>query len=335
MQKILITGFGGFIGYSLVQRLRGTHGIVALDNFTDFSNHSIKLARAKELGISNVEVLNASKAVSEDGVDFYKADICNPLELEKIFAQHKFDAIVHLAAFTGVRPSLQFPEAYINTNITGFSNVVESARKHGVKNIVYASSSSVYGANTTTPYSENQRTDSPISTYALSKKANELLAEVHTNLYGANIIGLRFFTVYGPWTRPDMAAYIFMKAISDQQTIQLFDSGKMLRDFTYIDDVTETIAALLEKTKNETAPSHGLFNVGNHQPVYTIDFLKKIESAMQQKAIIEFREMQQGDMQATYADTCKLQEYLGFAPSTDIDKGIATMVQWFRNYYRG
>jgi UDP-glucuronate 4-epimerase len=334
MQKILVTGFGGFVGYSLVQRMRSTYTLVALDNFTKFSNYEIKLSRAKDLGIEDFEAFETSGHCSANGVDFYKADICITQDLEKIFAQHKFDAVVHLAALTGVRPSLQFPEAYITNNILGFSNVLEAAHKHGVKNIIYASSSSVYGANTATPYNEEQRTDSPISAYAASKKANELLAEVHVHLYGTNITGLRFFTVYGPWTRPDMAAYIFMKAIAEQQPIQLFDSGKMLRDFTYIDDVTKSIAALLEKNTEDTIAAHRVFNIGNHQPIFTIDFLKKIEDAMQQKAVVEFREMQAGDMPSTYADSSKLQDYLGFAPATNIETGIAAMVQWFRNYYR-
>lgn len=335
MQKILITGFGGFIGYSLVQLLKEQFQITALDNFSDLSNYEIKKARAAELGIVDFDSFITETVFQSASGNFHYADLCDIAQLGKCFSSQQFDCVIHLAALTGVRQSLLNPQAYIDSNIKGFVNLLECAQKSGVKNIIYASSSSVYGLNDETPYTEEQKTDSPISVYAASKKADELIAHIYSQLYGINLIGLRFFTVYGPWARPDMAAYIFMKAIHENKPIELFNEGKMIRDFTYIGDVVKSISLLIEKNINEKDKGHRLFNVGNHHPVFTIDFLNEIEQAMNKKAIVNFKPAQPGDMLATNASCEKLFTYIGFKPETSISQGILQMTEWYRKYSIG
>lgn len=329
MQKILVTGFAGFIGYSLVKALRDKYEVVAFDNFSKLSNYEIKLERARNLGVDNPESFTSAQA---NGVTFYNADLCNVQAVENVFAAHQFSCIVNLAALTGVRQSLKHPQAYIDANVKGFTNLLECAKKHGVNNIIYASSSSVYGLNDEVPYSEAQRTDKQMSVYATSKKANELLANVYTHLYGMNMVGLRFFTVYGPWTRPDMAAYIFMKAIQEGKPIQLYNEGKMVRDFTNVQDVVKAISLLLDKMQQGVRINNEVFNVGNHNPIYTIEFLKAIENAMGKQAIIDHQPIQPGDMPVTNASTQKLYEFLGFQPNTDINDGVKEMVDWYKQY---
>jgi len=330
MQKVLITGFGGFIGYSLVQALKDRFEITALDNFSTLSNYDIKKARAAELGIADFDAFAQQKSLTKDNLTFHFADLCDVARLDNVFEGQQFDCVIHLAALTGVRQSLVNPQAYIDSNVKGFVNLIECAKKHGVKNIIYASSSSVYGLNEETPYAETQVTDAPISVYAASKKADELLAHTYSHLYNINLTGLRFFTVYGPWTRPDMAAYIFMKAIAEGKPIDLFNEGKMIRDFTYVSDVVNSISLLIEKTQNADKPTHQIFNIGNHNPVYTIQFLNEIEAAMGKKAIVRFMPVQPGDMLATNASCEKLFSYLGFKPETPLNVGVTAMVQWFK-----
>ncbi len=332
MKRILITGFGGFIGYSLLMALKDKFQITALDNFSETSNYLIKKARAGQLGISDLEAFKREKKHKIGNSDFCYADLCNRESLEEIFSSERFDLVIHLAALTGVRQSLLNPAAYIDSNVQGFVSLLECVRKFQIRNVIYASSSSVYGMNKETPCKESQPTDLPISVYAASKKSNELLAHVYSSLYNINLTGLRFFTVYGPWTRPDMAAYLFMKAIKNERPIELFNEGKMIRDFTYIDDVTKTISLLMEKMEQEKIPGNRIFNVGNHQPVYTVDFLKKIESAMNKKAVINFKPIQPGDMPATNALTGRLFDYIGFKPGTELEAGIKEMVKWFTQY---
>jgi len=332
MQKILVTGFGGFIGYSLVKELQKNFQIIAFDNFSDFSNYDIKQARAQQLGIQNFDVFKRETVFRSDSTTFYYADLCNIEQLEKIFSTTSFDLIIHLAALTGVRQSLLNPQAYLDSNIKGFVNLLECAKKFEVNKVIYASSSSVYGLNDETPYTETQRTDSPISVYAVSKKANELLANTYSHLYGLNLIGLRFFTVYGPWTRPDMASYIFMKAIEEGKSISLFNEGKMIRDFTFIADVVKSIFLLIEKIQLEESPQNRIFNIGNHQPIFTIDFLKNIENAMNKKAVVNFEPIQPGDMLATNASCEPLYDYVRFKPQTSIDVGVGEMVEWFKKF---
>lgn len=328
--RILVTGFAGFIGYSLIQHLKG-HQLVGLDNFSELSNYDIKLARAGQLGI-DVKALELSPQTSA-GSTFYRTDLTDVASLEKVFAAHQFDLVIHLAALTGVRQSLLNPQAYIDANIKGFINLLECANRHGIKNVIYASSSSIYGNNSETPYSEAQRADSPISVYAASKKADELLANVYSHLYEMNLVGLRFFTVYGPWTRPDMAAYIFMKAIADQKPIDLFNEGKMIRDFTYVGDIVKAIGLLAEKFADGEVKGSDIFNIGNHSPIYVSDYLAAIENAMGAKALINNKPIQPGDMPATNASTDKLYNFIGFQPDTKIAEGVADMAAWFKGYY--
>ncbi len=332
MQKILITGFGGFIGYSLVQELKDKFRITALDNFSELSNYEIKKARAAQLGIADTDLLKSQGHIQTPVADFYYADICKPEELEQCFTGEKIDVIIHLAALTGVRQSLLTPQAYIDSNVKGFVNLLECANRHSVKHVIYASSSSVYGLNSETPYTEQQRTDTPISVYAASKKADELLAHTYSHLYNINLIGLRFFTVYGPWTRPDMAACIFMKAILEGKPIDLFNEGKMIRDFTYVGDVVKSIGLLIDKIQEPGTVKNLIFNVGNHSPVYTIDFLKEIEQALEKKAVVNNKPVQPGDMLATNADCSSLYTYIGYKPDTTISKGIAEMAEWYKAY---
>ncbi len=332
MQKILVTGFGGFIGYTLVQSLKNTFHTTALDNFTTISNYDIKTARAAQLGITDIDAFKAAGKIQNSNADFYYTDICDAAGLEKCFSGQQFDVIIHLAALTGVRQSLLNPQAYIDSNVKGFINLLECANKYGIKNIIYASSSSVYGLNDKTPYTESQRTDSPISVYAASKKADELLAHTYAHLYNINLIGLRFFTVFGPWTRPDMAAYIFMKAIEEQKPISLFNEGKMVRDFTFVGDVVKSITLLIDKIQKPGPVKNLIFNVGNHKPIYTIDFLNYIEEAMGHKALIENKPLQPGDMLATNADCELLHTYTGYKPATPIQQGITEMVTWYKSY---
>lgn len=332
MQKILITGFGGFIGYSLVQELKEKFRITALDNFSELSNYEIKKARAAQLGIVDTDLLKSQGHIQTPVANFHYADICKPEELEQCFTGEKIDVIIHLAALTGVRQSLLTPQAYIDSNVKGFVNLLECANRHSVKHVIYASSSSVYGLNSETPYTEQQRTDTPISVYAASKKADELLAHTYSHLYNINLIGLRFFTVYGPWTRPDMAACIFMKAILEGKPIDLFNEGKMIRDFTYVGDVVKSITLLIDKIQEPGTVKNLIFNVGNHSPVYTIDFLKEIEHALGKKAVVNNKPVQPGDMLATNADCSSLYTYIGYKPDTTISKGITEMVEWYKAY---
>lgn len=329
MQKILVTGFAGFIGYSLVNQLREKFSVTALDNFSRLSNYNIKKARAAELGIKNFSDFENTGSFQSANVTLHHADICKPEQLEKIISNESFDCVIHLAALTGVRPSLQNPQAYIDANVTGFINIAEACQKAGVKNIIYASSSSVYGLNQQTPYTENTCTDLPISVYAASKKTNELLAHTYAHLYSMNFIGLRFFTVYGPWTRPDMAAYLFMDAINHNKPISLFNEGKMIRDFTYINDVVQSIALLIEKIRTQKPGVHQIFNVGNHQPIYISDFLQSIEHSMNKKAIVDYKPIQAGDMLATSASCEKLFDYTGYKPHTEVHTGVQQMVDWY------
>lgn len=329
MQKILITGFGGFIGYSLVQELKGQFQIGALDSFSELSNYSIKLARARQLGISDFTLFKTKTLYQSAENSFHYADLCNLEQLEKIFSSTRFDLVIHLAALAGVRQSLLNPQVYIDSNIKGFVNLLECAKKFEVRNIIYASSSSVYGLNDETPYAESQRTDSPISIYAATKKADELFANVYSHLYGLNLIGLRFFTVYGPWTRPDMAAYIFMDAIRKNKPIELFNEGKMIRDFTFVGDVVKSISLLIDKIQKEESSGNKIFNIGNHKPIFTIDFLRLIEEAMHKKAVVVFKPMQPGDVLATNALCERLYDYTGFKPETSIEEGVQQMVRWF------
>ncbi|MCU0608165.1 MAG: GDP-mannose 4,6-dehydratase [Chitinispirillaceae bacterium] len=316
---ILVTGAAGFIGYHLVDALcaRGEQ-VVGIDNINEYYDPALKLARLARL--------ERHRAAGQ--FTFEKLDLCDYDGLRKLFAGRKIDRICHLAAQAGVRYSLTAPFAYQKSNNEGFLNIIECARHGGAKNFVYASSSSVYGSNTKLPFSEDDRTDTPLSLYAATKKANELVAHCYSSLYGLNCSGLRFFTVYGPWGRPDMALFIFTKAIIAGETIDVYNNGRMKRNFTYIDDIVRgAMIALDNPVRCE------VYNLGNNRAEELMDFIGEIELNAGRKAVMKFLPMQQGDVVATVADISKIAR-LGYAPTTNIDTGIRAFVKWYREYYR-
>ena len=333
--KVLVTGAAGFIGMHVSQDLlnRGDE-VVGLDNLNDYYEVSLKLARL-------------ARIQDRKGFTFLKADLADRAALESCFEKHRFDAVINLAAQAGVRYSLENPHAYIDSNIVGFMNVLECCRHHNIGHLVYASSSSVYGLNTSMPFSIHDNVDHPISLYAASKKSNELMAHTYSHLYGLPTTGLRFFTVYGPWGRPDMALFLFTKAIIEGKPIQVFNNGEMLRDFTYIDDIVEGVVRVLDKpaTPNTdwqgdrpdsgTSPApYRLFNIGNNNPVKLLDFIATIEQALGKQAIKEMMPIQPGDVAATYANIDDLVNQVGYRPNTPIAEGIRQFVAWYRDYYK-
>ena len=322
--KILVTGAAGFIGAatSLGLLARG-HTVVGIDNLNDYYDPELKHGRLKLLA-------------SEANFQFLQIDLANREAVAALFLAEGFDRVVHLGAQAGVRYSLQNPHAYVDSNLVGFVNVLEGCRHHAVQHLVYASSSSVYGGNTKMPFSEADNVDHPVSLYAATKKANELMAHSYSHLYGVPTTGLRFFTVYGPWGRPDMAPMLFTKAILAGEPIKVFNHGKMLRDFTYIDDIVEGVVRVLNKVATPSASSapYRIFNIGNHQPVPLLDFIACLESALGTTAQKIFLPMQDGDVPATFADMQALDAWVGFSPATTIQAGVQQFVDWYRSYYK-
>lgn len=333
--KVLVTGVAGFIGSYVARRLleRGDQ-VVGLDNLNDYYDPQLKLDRLKSL-----EAL--------PGFRFVKEDVANRVGIEALFVQEKFDRVAHLAAQAGVRYSLQNPHAYVDSNLVGFVNILEACRHNQVEHLAYASSSSVYGGNAKMPFSEHDSVDHPVSLYAATKKANELMAHTYSHLYGLPTTGLRFFTVYGPWGRPDMALFLFTKAILEGRPINVFNQGNMRRDFTYIDDIVEGVIRVLDKPAvpdpdfDPLMPDPGrgnvpyrVFNIGNQDPVPLMEFISAIETALGKVAEKNFLPMQDGDVPATYADVSALDEWVGFAPSTPVQEGVRRFVEWYREYYR-
>ncbi len=333
--KILLTGAAGFIGMATALRLlnRGDT-VVGLDSLNDYYDVELKLSRLKLL-------------TPHVNFRFVKMDVADRAGMEQLFAAEQFERVIHLAAQAGVRYSLQNPNAYIDSNVVGFMNVLEGCRHTAVQHLVYASSSSVYGGNTKMPFAEQDRVDHPVSIYAATKKANELMAHTYSHLYGLPTTGLRFFTVYGPWGRPDMAPFLFTKAILQGQPIKVFNYGNMQRDFTYIDDIVEGVVRVLDRppftqgkgdadSSNETAGSsiYKIFNIGNQTPVQLLDFIGCLEQALGLKATKEMLPMQDGDVPATYADTDELKAWVGYAPATAIAQGVDRFVSWYRQYYQ-
>lgn len=333
--KILLTGAAGFIGMATALRLlnRGDT-VVGLDSLNDYYDVELKLSRLEFL-------------TPHANFRFVRMDVADREGMEQLFAAEQFERVIHLAAQAGVRYSLQNPNAYIDSNVVGFMNVLEGCRHTAVQHLVYASSSSVYGGNTKMPFAEQDRVDHPVSIYAATKKANELMAHTYSHLYGLPTTGLRFFTVYGPWGRPDMAPFLFTKAILQGQPIKVFNYGNMQRDFTYIDDIVEGVVRVLDRppvtqgkgdadSSNETAGSsiHKIFNIGNQTPVQLLDFIGCLEQALGLKATKEMLPMQDGDVPATYADTDELKAWVGYAPATAIAQGVGRFVSWYRQYYQ-
>ena len=333
-KKILITGAAGFIGFHLSKRLiQEDYKVTGIDNMSDYYDVDLKNAR--------LDIL-----LKGDSFRFEKIDLVERDKMRDPFASGGFDYVVNLAAQAGVRYSIINPYAYIDSNISGFMNVLEACRHNPVKHLIFASSSSVYGANTRMPFSVHHNVDHPVSLYAATKKANELMAHTYANLYHIPSTGLRFFTVYGPWGRPDMALYLFTKAILDGQPIDVFNHGKMKRDFTYVDDIVEGIVRLIPKTPvanqnwdgDDPDPSssfvpYRIYNIGNNQPVELMKFIETIEQHVGRKAIKNFMEIQKGDVPATYADVDDLMNDVGFRPNTSIEKGIGEFVKWYKEFY--
>lgn len=341
--KILITGAAGFIGYHFTLKLlRETNWeVVGMDNLNDYYDPAIKNARLRNLGIEQPG--SGLQSTIFPGFQFYHQDIEDGQALDELFARHRFDVCVHLAAQAGVRYSLENPHPYVQTNVAGFLNVLEAARKHSLKHLIYASSSSVYGNNHKTPFSPSDAVDHPVSLYAATKRANELMAHTYSHLFGIPTTGLRFFTVYGPFGRPDMAYFHFTKNILEGRPIKVFNNGKMKRDFTYVDDIAEGILRLLDKPPvrggQDTAPDRAaapfaLYNIGNHQPVPLLEFIRLLEDALGKKAELEWLPMQPGDLEETYADIEGLQRLVGFQPATPLEVGLPRFVEWYRSFFR-
>lgn len=333
--KVLVTGAAGFIGMHTAERLlaRGDE-VVGLDNLNDYYDPSLKRARLERLA-------------PHAGFRFVELDVADRAGMEALFAAEGFDRVVHLAAQAGVRYSLKNPHAYVDSNLVGFLNVLEGCRHNAVAHLAYASSSSVYGGNTKMPFGESDSVNHPVSLYAATKKANELMAHTYSHLYGLPTTGLRFFTVYGPWGRPDMAMFLFTAAILEGRPIDVFNFGKMKRDFTYIDDIVTGVVATLDRIPqpdpafDSDTPDPGrsdapfrVFNIGNHDPVELMEFIAAIEKALGLTAEKNFLPLQDGDVLATYADTRALNEWTGFAPLTSVEDGVARFVEWYRGYYK-
>jgi UDP-glucuronate 4-epimerase len=334
MAKILVTGAAGFIGYNTSERLlaRGDE-VVGLDNVNDYYDPTLKEARLARLA-------------PHAGFRFLRMDLGDRDGIERVFREERFDRVIHLAAQAGVRYSLTHPHAYIDSNIVGFLHILEGCRHHGVQHLTYASSSSVYGANTAMPFSVHQNVDHPVSLYAATKKANELMAHTYSHLYGLPTTGLRFFTVYGPWGRPDMALFLFTKAILEGKPIDVFNHGNMRRDFTYIDDIVEGVIRTNDHTAtpdaawNSDAPDsatsrapYRLYNIGNNNPVELMHLIGTLELALGRTAEKRMLPLQPGDVPATYADVEALVQDVGFAPKTPVEVGVSKFVAWYRDYY--
>lgn len=337
MQKVLVTGAAGFIGFHFVNKLLGEGcQVVGMDNINDYYTVGLKLARLEEAGIStaNIEKGKAIQSSINPAYRFIRLDLEDKEGVDALFSQEGFTHVCHLAAQAGVRYSIDNPGAYINSNILGFFHILEACRAYPVEHLLFASSSSVYGNNQKVPFSEDDRVDHPISLYAATKKSNELMAHTYSHLYGIPATGLRFFTVYGPWGRPDMAYFSFADAIMQGRTIRIFNNGELWRDFTYIDDIVEAMARVIQKpldTGGSTA-RYRLFNIGNHTPVLLTDFIRILEEALGRKAEKEYVGMQPGDVEKTFADVDQLAQAVGFKPETELKDGLVQFVKWYEQY---
>ncbi|MDD3001196.1 MAG: NAD-dependent epimerase [Candidatus Riflebacteria bacterium] len=332
--KILVTGAAGFIGFAVSKKLLEQNvEVVGYDIINDYYDPRLKFDR--------LQILNEFKNFT-----FVHADLCDNDKITETFAEHKFDRVINLAAQPGVRYSLQNPRAYVDSNLVGFLNILEACRNNRIAHLVFASSSSVYGSNEQMPFSEHHNTDHPVSLYAATKKANELMAHAYSHLYNIPVTGLRFFTVYGPWGRPDMAPFLFTKAIIEGKPIKVFNNGQLKRDFTYIDDIVEGIVRITDKIPEpnsdydrqnpDPAFSHApyvIYNIGNNQPVELMRFIEIIEEKTGKKAIKEMMPMQPGDVLATYADIDGLAKNAGFRPDTPLETGLEKFVDWYKKYY--
>ncbi|AEE20759.1 NAD-dependent epimerase [Dokdonia sp. 4H-3-7-5] len=332
--KILVTGAAGFIGYHLCKRLLSEgHTVVGLDNINDYYDPQLKFDRLKELGVvrEQAEKWNTlSTSNLEDNFLFIRLNLQDREGLPILFKRNSFDQVCNLAAQAGVRYSIDNPEVYVDTNIVGFLNILECCRDCKVSKLVYASSSSVYGNSKEVPFTEKQSVDEPISIYAATKKSNELMAHTYSHLFNIETIGLRFFTVYGPWGRPDMAMFLFTDAILNKRPIKVFNEGNLSRDFTYISDIIEGVITVITGTSRTKKP---IYNIGNSEPVKLLDFITVLESELGITAIKQMMPMQDGDVHRTWADVSSLQNDFGYAPSVSVAEGIAAFLAWYRSYY--
>jgi UDP-glucuronate 4-epimerase len=330
--KIVVTGAAGFIGFHLSKRLLAeNYHVIGVDNLNDYYDFRLKKER--------LELLE-----SYENFKFYQTDLADQESLNQIFENHSIPIVINLAAQAGVRYSISHPQSYVHSNLVGFVNILEACRHYQVEHLLYASSSSVYGANTKTPFSTQDSVDHPVSIYAATKKANELMAHTYSHLFTIPTTGLRFFTVYGPWGRPDMAYYSFTKDIIEENTIQVYNNGDMLRDFTYIDDIVEGIVKLLDhppkpdSNRNlDPSTSHApykIYNIGNNSPVKLMDFINTLEQLIDKKAKIEYLPMQPGDVKETFADITDLQKAAGFSPATPLEIGLGHFVDWYKKYHK-
>jgi UDP-glucuronate 4-epimerase len=345
--KILVTGTAGFIGFHLAKKLLELgHEVIGYDNINDYYDINLKYARLNELGIKQEKVKEniLIQSSTNNKHKFIKSNLENVKVMNKLFETEKFDAVCNLAAQAGVRYSIENPHAYIQSNVVGFMNILEACRNYNVKNLSYASSSSVYGTNTSQPFKTTDMTDTPISLYAATKKSNELMAHTYSHLYHIQTTGLRFFTVYGPWGRPDMAPMLFASAISEDRPIKVFNHGNMSRDFTYIDDIVDGIIKVIDlplkgdipvdKAKVECNPNFRLYNIGNNSPVILMEFIETIEKAMGKVATKNFMDMQDGDVVSTYADVKGLINDFSYKPYTKLTDGIGEFVKWYKEFYK-
>lgn len=333
--KILVTGAAGFIGYHISKALiKNNHLVVGLDNINDYYSVKLKYSRLSDLGIKDEESKKwnlKSKSKIHKNFIFYRKDLIDYDSIQTLFEEYNFDIVCHLGAQAGVRYSIENPKAYIDSNLLGFFNIIDCCRKYFIKHFVYASSSSVYGLNEKIPFSVEDQVDKPISLYAATKKSNELLAHSYSHIYSLKTTGLRFFTVYGPWGRPDMAIYLFTDAIVKQQPINIFNNGNLKRDFTYIDDIVDGVKKVVESSPNDEE-LYKIYNIGNNKPVNLMDFIDSIEEKIGIKSIKNYMPMQSGDVYKTWANVDALISDFGYKPSTSIDIGIEKFVKWYKNY---
>ena len=335
--KVLVTGACGFIGFHLSKKLlKKDYQVIGIDNFNNYYNPKLKEERLKRLeNISN-----------SDQFKIFRVDIKNSDSLKNIFKNYRPDVVVNLAAQAGVRYSIENPSEYIQTNLVGFSNIIECCRHHNIKHLVYASSSSVYGGNTNIPFSEKEPVDHPLSLYAATKKSNELIAHSYSHLYRIPATGLRFFTVYGPWGRPDMALFLFTKSILEDKPIRVFNNGKMTRDFTFVDDIAESVVRIILKpatpddkfdTHNPNPATswapHRIYNIGNSNPISLMNYISAIEDCLGKKAKKEFLPLQMGDVPSTSSDCSELESWIGYRPRTSVTDGVRKFVEWYREFY--
>ncbi|MEQ8241276.1 MAG: NAD-dependent epimerase/dehydratase family protein [Cyclobacteriaceae bacterium] len=335
MKKVLVTGSAGFIGMHTALKLEQEgYEVIGIDNLNTYYSVQLKLNRLKNQGFDVSGIQYEKEIVNSAGSSFIQIDITDFPSIDHLFEKNKFDYIIHLAAQAGVRYSIENPHAYVDSNVRGFLNILEACAKHQVQHLIYASSSSVYGTNSKIPFNEEDKTDSQVSLYAATKKANESMAHSYSSIYGLKTTGLRFFTVYGPWGRPDMALFKFTKNILENKPIEIYNHGKLSRDFTYIDDIVSGMVSIMKYDNNSSADFADIYNIGAGKPTTLMSFIEELEDALGQISIKNYLDMQNGDVITTFANTNKMTKATGYEPSTQIKEGIKEFVRWYCDYYK-